>query len=101
VLITQGESPMFHSETFVALNKCLKQVFSTQQVHTLLFHATTYPSGMWSLQMAIKGQYNPVTDLKKDSAGKFAKFHQLKYYNEDLHAAAFALPTFVQKMLNT
>lgn len=100
ILITQGESPMFHSETFVALNKCLKQVFSTQQVHTLLFHATTYPSGMWSLQMAIKGQYNPVTDLKKDDAGRFSKFHQLKYYNEDLHAAAFALPTFVQKMLN-
>ena len=99
ILVTQGESPMFHSETFVELNKCLKQVFSPQQVHTLLFHATTYPSGMWSLQMAIKGQYHPVKDFKKDAAGIFAKKHDLRYYNEDLHGAAFALPTFVQKML--
>ncbi len=100
VLVTQGESPMFHSETFVELNKCLKSVFSPNQVHTMLFHAPTYPSGMWSLQMAIKGQYHPVKDFKKEAAGAFAKTKDLKYYNEDLHSAAFALPTFVQKMLN-
>lgn len=100
VLVTQGESPMFHSDTFVELNKCLKQVFGGSQVHTMLFHATTYPSGMWSLQMAIKGQYNPVTDFKKDLAADFSKKHDLKYYNENLHTAAFSLPTFVQKMLN-
>jgi spermidine synthase len=66
----------------------------------MLFHAPTYPSGMWSLQMAIKGQYHPVKDFKKEAAGAFAKTKDLKYYNEDLHSAAFALPTFVQKMLN-
>ncbi len=101
VLVTQGESPMFHSDTFVALNKCLKQVFSPSQVHTLLFHATTYPSGMWSLQMAIKGQYHPVSDLNKAAAAQFSQTKDLRYYNADLHGAAFALPTFVQKMLNT
>jgi spermidine synthase len=101
VLVTQGESPMFHSDTFVALNKCLKQVFSPSQVHTLLFHATTYPSGMWSLQMAIKGQYHPVSDLNKANAAQFSQTKDLRYYNADLHGAAFALPTFVQKMLNT
>jgi spermidine synthase len=101
ILITQGESPMFHSETFVDLNKCLKQVFSPNQVHTMLFHATTYPSGMWSLQMAIKGQYHPVKDFKYDHARAFAQTKDLRYYNADLHSAAFALPTFVQKMLNT
>lgn len=101
VLVTQGESPMFHSDTFVALNKCLKQVFSPSQVHTLLFHATTYPSGMWSLQMAIKGQYHPVSDLNKAAAAQFSQTKDLRYYNADLHSAAFALPTFVQKMLNT
>ncbi len=101
VLVTQGESPMFHSDTFVALNKCLKQVFTPAQVHTLLFHATTYPSGMWSLQMAIKGQYHPVSDLNKAAAAQFSQTKDLRYYNADLHGAAFALPTFVQKMLNT
>ena len=101
ILITQGESPMFHSDTFVELNKCLKQVFAPTAVHTMLFHATTYPSGMWSLQLAVKGQYHPVTDFKKDQAAQFAKTKDLRYYNAELHSAAFALPTFVQKMLNT
>jgi len=100
VLVTQGESPMFHSETFVELNKCLKQVFSQNQVHTMLFYAPTYPSGMWSLQMAIKGQYHPVTDFKKEMAALFSKNKGLRYYNEDLHSAAFALPTFVKTMLS-
>ncbi len=67
----------------------------------MLFHATTYPSGMWSLQMAIKGQYHPVTDFKKEAAAVFSQSKGLRYYNEDLHSAAFALPTFVKKMLNT
>lgn len=101
ILITQGESPMFHSQTFVELNQCLKKVFSPTQVHTMLFHATTYPSGMWSLQMAVKGQYHPVKDFKKEKAKSFvSSAKDLRYYNEDLHTAAFVLPTFVQKMLN-
>jgi spermidine synthase len=105
VLITQGESPMFHAKTFVELNSCLKTVFGQNSVHTLLFHATTYPSGMWSLQMAVKGQYNPVQDVKKDDIHKFVTSQTgdkaLKYYNEDLHSAAFSLPTFVKQMLNS
>ena len=100
VLVTQGESPMFHSETFVELNACLKKVFTPAQVHTMLFHAPTYPSGMWSIQMAVKGQYHPVKDFKKDMARDFVNAKDLKYYNEDLHGSAFTLPTFVKKMLN-
>ncbi len=100
VLVTQGESPMFHSETFVELNQCMKKVFAANQVHTLLFHATTYPSGMWSLQLAVKGQFHPVKDFKKDAAKSFVNSKDLRYYNEELHSAAFVLPTFVQKMLN-
>lgn len=105
LLITQGESPMFHSKTFVELNKCLKDVFGSTNVHTLLFHATTYPSGMWSLQMAIKGQYHPVKDIKTSNIKTFINnqmgHNELKYYNEDLHVAAFSLPTFVKNMLTS
>ncbi len=104
ILITQGESPMFHAQTFVELNQCLKGVFGNNSIHTLLFHATTYPSGMWSLQMAIKGQYSPVKDIKINEIQKFTTGltgeKSLKYYNEDLHSAAFSLPTFVKQMLN-
>ena len=101
VLITQGESPMFHSKTFVELNKCLKSVFSATSVHTLLFHSTTYPTGMWSLQMAIKGQYHPVRDHNRQATAEFVEKHtdSLKYYNDELHSAAFTLPRFVKQML--
>lgn len=100
MLVTQGESPMFHSQTFIDLNKCLKTVFGQNQVHTMLFHATTYPSGMWGLQLAIKGQYHPVKDFKAVPASQFASSQGLKYYNEDIHTAAFTLPTFVRNMLD-
>jgi spermidine synthase len=101
VLITQGESPMFHAKTFVELNHCLKSVFGQTSVHTLLFHATTYPSGMWSLQMAIKGQYHPTKDIKADQIATSIAGKSLRYYNEDLHSAAFSLPTFVKQMIQS
>lgn len=100
LLITQGESPMFHEGTFVELNKCLKGIFGKEAVHTLLFHATTYPSGMWSLQTAVKGgQVHPAVDFNVEKARTFSQTKGLKYYNEELHKAAFALPNFVKTML--
>lgn len=99
IVVTQSESPMFHEKTFVELNSCLKEIFGKKSVHTLLFHATTYPTGMWSLQMAIKGGYHPAENLNKDSARQFVQAQGLNYYNEQLHTAAFCLPTFVRKML--
>lgn len=99
ILITQGESPMFHEETFMELNKCLKDIFGKDQTHTLLFHATTYPSGMWSLQMGVKGHTHPVKDFNADKARQFSNAKKLKYYNHELHTAAFSLPTFVRNML--
>lgn len=99
MLVTQGESPMFHSNTFVELNHCLKDIFGMQKVHTMLFHATTYPSGMWSLMMASKKALNPKTDFDSKKTAEFVKQKNLKYYNEELHSAAFCLPNFVRNLL--
>ncbi len=98
-LITQGESPMFHEETFVELNKCLKSIFGSEHTHTMIFHATTYPSGMWSLQIGIKGSTHPVKNFNADRARQFSATKKLRYYNHELHTAAFSLPTFVRNML--
>ncbi|WP_415064322.1 polyamine aminopropyltransferase [Bdellovibrio sp.] len=99
IIVTQGESPMFHEGTFVELNHCLKGIFGKGNVHTMLFHATTYPSGMWSLQVGVKGSFHPAKDFNKDKARQFSMDKGLKYYNEDVHSSAFALPTFVRTML--
>lgn len=100
LLITQGESPMFHQSTFVELNQCLKSIFGKQKVHTILFHATTYPSGMWSLQMATKTSLNPKADFNWKNADTFCQKKNLKYYNADLHIASLSLPTFVRGLLS-
>jgi spermidine synthase len=99
IVATQGESPMFHEQAFMELNACLKQIFGAKKVHTVLFHATTYPSGMWTAQIGVKGDYLPAKDFDREKARLFSKEKGLRYYNEELHSACFALPTFVRHML--
>lgn len=98
-LVTQGESPMFHRNTFIELNNCLKGIFGKTQVHTMLFHATTYPSGMWSLMIGCKVPTDPKNDFNKTLCKEFCNLNKLKYYNEDIHSAAFSLPTFVKELI--
>lgn len=100
IVVTQGESPMFHQNTFVELNQCLKGIFGAKNVHTCLFYATTYPTGMWSLQMSVKSGQHPVRDFSSEKARDFSRRNGLQYYNESLHVGAFQLPTFVKKLLN-
>jgi spermidine synthase len=98
ILVGQGESPLFHEKAFTELNACLKTVFGAKQVHTLLFYSPTYPTGMWSLQMATKSALNP-TEYDAAKARAFTRQHKLRYYNEGMHQASFQLPGFVKEML--
>ncbi|MBX3040210.1 MAG: polyamine aminopropyltransferase [Bdellovibrionaceae bacterium] len=100
IVITQSESPMFHEKTFVELNQCLKKIFGTADVHTLLFHATTYPSGMWSLMMGTKGGLHPVKSFDAAQAAAFASHAKLRYYHEGMQQSALTLPGFVREMLS-
>lgn len=98
VLITQSESPLFNPDAFTELNACLKNVFGTNQTHTLLFSIPTYPSGLWSFMIGTKGKINPakaISEKQKD----FVQKHELNYYNAQIHQASFALPNYVKKMV--
>lgn len=99
LLVSQGESPMFNANTFAELNSCLKGIFSAEKVSTILFQIPTYPSGIWSFQLASKGDINP-RQAKKELADPFERDHKLNYYNQDMHASAFALPNYVKRLLN-
>ncbi|MDD2564742.1 MAG: polyamine aminopropyltransferase, partial [Salinivirgaceae bacterium] len=59
LLVVQGESPKFNTETFAELNVCLKEIYGKTKVNTLLFNIPTYPSGVWSIQIGSKGNVNP------------------------------------------
>ncbi len=99
MLVTQSESPLFNGQAFIELNRCLKDTFGKEKVKTLLFSIPTYPTGTWSIQIACKGNHNP---LKAD-VNKVLEFQQknlLQYYNSEIHFACFALPNYVKKMIN-
>lgn len=98
VLAAQSESPRFNQEAFVELNKCLKEIFAS--AHCYLAFIPTYPTGMWSFTLAGKATLSPVHGFDEKMADNFAEANNLQYYNSDVHKAAFALPTFVKKMLN-
>ncbi|MEM7553064.1 MAG: polyamine aminopropyltransferase [Cyanobacteria bacterium P01_A01_bin.84] len=99
LVTVQSESPIFHQKAFVDLNKCLKQVFGVDSVHCYLVFIPMYPTGMWSLTYCSKQGAHPVKDLDQDKVAKFVKEHNLRYYNPDVHQAAFALPEFIKALL--
>lgn len=100
VVTVQSESPIFHREAFVDLNQCLKQVFGAEKVHCYLVFIPMYPTGMWSLTYCSKEGAHPVNNFNFEKTAKFTQEHDLRYYNADIHKAAFALPTSIKKMIS-
>lgn len=101
ILATQGESPLFHEEAFRDLHQTLRGVFGKGRAHVALFFAPTYPTGMWSVHIATKGDFHPAQDVSLQTVAKFAQKEGLGYYNEDIHQSCFALPGFVRQLLNS
>ncbi len=98
VLVLQSESPHFHRKAFVELNSCLKGIFGEDKVQVFLAHIPTYPTGLWSFTYAAKGNVNAL-NIDDERANAFSEKHNLKYFDAQVHRAAFALPPFVRKML--
>jgi spermidine synthase len=100
VMITQSESPRFNSAVFVEIYDTYKQIFGKEKVHCYLAAIPTYPTGTWSFSYSAKGEAHPLR-FDTEEAAAFSKREGLKYYNEAIHNAAFALPNFVQELLNS
>lgn len=99
LMITQSESPTFVPELFGALYQCYKTVFGAASVFCYLAFIPTYPSGMWSFSYCKKGDYHPLEGFDATKSATFTQEHGLKYYNAGIHTAAFALPGFVQDLI--
>jgi spermidine synthase len=98
IMVTQSESPRFNSEVFVEIYDCYKGIFGAEKVHCYLAAIPTYPTGTWSFSFSAKGNSNPLV-FDRETAAEFSRKNDLKYYNEEIHAAAFALPNFVKTLL--
>lgn len=100
VMITQSESPRFNSAVFVEIYDTYKKIFGQDKVYCYLAAIPTYPTGTWSFSYSAKGDARPL-QFDAEAAAAFSKKEGLKYYNEEVHRAAFALPNFVKELLNT
>jgi len=102
ILVSQGESPKFNEKVFVELNQTLKNIFGEKNTKISLFYVPTYPTGMWSFQYGIKNlnhHYQLEKITNKNSIDEFVAKQNLRYYNESIHQASFALPNFVKKLI--
>ncbi len=93
IFVTQSESPLYHQKTLRALYRNLADIFPIVR----LYHAyvPTYPSGIWSFTFCSK-EYGPF-DRFDPSDGRWDGL-STRYYNPEVHRAAFALPNFIKEL---
>lgn len=100
VLTAQTESPWvpsYHS-SIQKVFQALDDLFVVNKMY--LAYIPLYPAGMWSMAIASKGPKPLGVDtLNRVQQGLDNFGNELKYYNEDVHSGAFALPNFVADIL--
>ena len=88
---------MFNQDVFVELNRCLKKIFGKERVFVSLFQIATYPTGVWSFQIATKNEYK--LSIDKKMVDDFVRQHKLVYYNSSIHNSSLALPNYIKDLL--
>ena len=96
ILVNQHESPYYdhYANSMKRAHKRIEEYFPICKVYQA--HIPTYPSGHWLFGFASK-KLDPVLDLDSTSWEKLGI--KTKYYNTDLHRGCFALPTYVNELL--
>jgi spermidine synthase len=97
ILVNQHESPYYdtYAQAMSRAHKRIKELFPICKVYQA--HIPTYPSGHWLFGFASK-KYDPLRDLKEQNWKSLGL--DTKYYNPDIHRGCFALPNYVQGLLN-
>ncbi len=96
IMVNQHESP-FYAGDALAMQRAHKRItesFPISRVYQA--QIPSYPSGYWLFGFASKG-YHPVRDLRPREWKRLEL--DTKYYNINLHRGAFALPNYVQRLL--
>lgn len=91
IVVTQAESFFYHRKIIKLLFSFIKEIYHISEYYYTL--VPTYPSGMIGFTFCSK-KYHPINDFNETEA---LKYTDLKYYNKDIHRAAFNLPNFVQE----
>lgn len=89
LMVAQTESPFVNAELLAKTYSNISKVFPVAK--TYLGSVPTYPSGLWSFTCGSKGPDPAVATKEVD--------FETNYYTSELHKAVFALPRFVQRLL--
>ncbi len=89
IVVSQAENPHFEQAAQRALLGVLRDVFPLVALYD--YTNLSYPGALWSFSFASKGP-RPLSDFSPHRAGNAEM--DLRYYNADIHRAAFALPEF-------
>ena len=99
ILVNQQESPYYEKYAEATRRSYLRihSLFPVSRVYQA--HIPTYPSGHWLFGFASK-RYDPVEDFGPEAAAAWnALGLYTRYYNTRLHRGCFALPTYVNELL--
>lgn len=97
ILVNQHESAYYdyYANSMRRAHKRIEEYFPVCKVYQA--HIPTYPSGHWLFGFASKIE-DPVEGLKKEEWESLGI--KTRYYNTDIHSGSFALPTYVNNILN-
>ena len=96
IMVYQHGSPFYDEDedTCRAMHRKASHSFPISRVYQA--HIPTYPSGHWLFGFASK-KYHPVLDF--DAKRWNALGLKTRYYNANLHNASFALPNYVEELM--
>ena len=96
IMVNQHESPFYQADA-VAMQRAHRRIVESFHISRVYqANIPTYPSGHWLFGFASK-TLHPVRDLR---AREWKRRNlETRYYNTNLHRGAFALPNYVQKLL--
>ena len=92
LVVQQSESPLIHMPVLEKMYRSLK-VSGFSDARTLFFPQPIYPTGWWSATIGAK--HSGLDRFRADDAARGDI--DTRYYNADIHRAAFAQPEFFRK----
>lgn len=96
IMVNQHESPFYPNDA-TAMQRAHKRIVESFPISKVYqAHIPTYPSGHWLFGFASK-KYHPLDH--QDVERWKSRGLRTRYYNEQLHKGAFALPNYVEEML--
>ncbi len=96
IMVNQHESPFYENDA-IAMQRAHKRIVESFPISRVYqAHIPTYPSGHWLFGFASK-KYHPIEDQNANDWKKLGL--KMRYYNSQLHVGSFALPNYVEEML--